>query len=227
MRRFSWILLAAALSACARSPEPLSEGEAYFKGLGCVRCHSVGGEGGKYGPDLSFVGFRKDAAWLDQWLQDPHAWRDQTVMPDFNLPERIRAPLVQYLAGLKGQAFEKTGKPWEKPELQGDPVAKGAVLFDTVGCVTCHGQRGKGGYPNNNVVGGRIPALTLVSDGYSKGEFHELLEKGREAVAADPSKPGPMLRMPPWGQVLTTEEIDALAAFVWSLKPAGAGGDEW
>ena len=55
MRRALLLLLL--LSGCARqAPSP---GEALFRRLGCLQCHSVGQEGGRYGPDLTMVGFRK------------------------------------------------------------------------------------------------------------------------------------------------------------------------
>jgi mono/diheme cytochrome c family protein len=201
-------------------------GEADFKGFGCVRCHRVGEEGGTYGPDLTFVGFRKSKDWLDLWLKNPHAWRAQTAMPNFHLPDEIRKDLVEYLSNQQGQAFGEK-RPWDEAELQGDLVKKGEVIFNRAGCVACHGLRGAGGYPNNNAQGGKIPTLTLVADGYSKDELKDRIRKGKISDPADPSQPAPMIRMPPWGQKLKDSDIDALVEFLYSLRPKQAAAESW
>src|SRR4051812_28400951 len=103
------ILAIAGLAACQRAETPVAKGEIYFKAYGCMKCHSVGDEGGTYGPNLSFIGFRKSPQWLDLWLKNPHAWRSQTVMPNFNLPDDTRGALVAYLSSQKGQAWDKSG----------------------------------------------------------------------------------------------------------------------
>lgn len=209
---------------------PVERGETYFKGFGCVKCHSVGESlGGSYGPDLTYVGFRKDEKWLDQWLKDPHGWRGKTVMPNFHFPEPVRSALVAYCVSLKGQGYRPGHRPWEREEWAADPVKKGEVIFMTVGCVTCHGHGGKGGYPNNNVVGGAIPALTKVSDAYTKEELKERIEDGSVPASADPKQPAPLIRMPAWKEKLTDQEIEAVVEYLFSLKPksAGAQGEEW
>jgi putative heme-binding domain-containing protein len=49
-------------------------GEALFAGSGgCARCHMVNGEGGRLGPDLSFVGDRRTPGELEADLVDPDA----------------------------------------------------------------------------------------------------------------------------------------------------------
>ena len=223
-------LAVAGLSACVQqapvsdsaNPAELAKmGEVYFKGYGCVKCHAIGGEGGTYAPDLTMVGFRKSAAWLDRWLKDPHAWRDKTVMPSFHLPENVRHAVVTYLSEQKGRAWGKN-RPWNAPEFMKDPVARGHEIFDLAGCDTCHGKGGQGGYPDNNVVGGLMPSLTMVAEGYSRNELLRKIEFGVVPAPADPSKPAPLLRMPPWGQVLDKGEIEAVASYLFSLdKNAG------
>lgn len=214
----SWLPLLLSLSACSGKPAPATVGEAYFKGMGCVSCHRIGSEGGSYGPDLTLVGFRKSPEWLDVWLKDPHAWRQKTVMPNFHFPEDVRKALVEYLAAQKGQGFEAAGRPWNAPELQGDLIKKGEVLFDKAGCAACHAQRGLGGYANNNVAGGLIPALTKVSEGYTKEELLVKIKNGVTPDPADPSLPRPMISMPKWSEVLKDDEIKAVIEFLFSLN---------
>ncbi len=227
-----WIPVAAAgaLAACQHPADPAVRGAGYFVKFGCIRCHAIGEAGGRYGPDLSYVGFRKSPEWLALWLTNPHAWKRNTVMPNLHLPDHVREALVAYLSQQKGQAFDKAGKPWEAPELQKDLVKKGETVFLRVGCTGCHGVRGVGGNPNNNVVGGVIPALTGVMERYSKEELMDKIRTGSTPGAADAKQPAPMIQMPKWGQVLKADELQALAEFLSTLKAGkakgGKGGDE-
>ena len=222
-----WILpaLLLTLAACSRQADltdPLARGERDFNGLGCVKCHVVGDKGNDWGPDLTNLGFRKSEAWIDQWLKDPHAWNPKTVMPNFNLKDSTRADLVAYLSAQKGQAWKV--KPWETPAAAALPVAeRGKIIFNAVGCVSCHAKDGYGGYPNNNVAGGLVNSLTKVTEGYSKAELHEKIKGGAVPIPNDSKLPAPMLQMPKWGDQLSAKEIDAVVEYLFTLGPkAGA-----
>lgn len=224
LRAFEWILIAAvaALAACQHASTPVARGELYFDALGCAKCHSIGDKGGTWGPNLTFIGVRKSPQWLDIWLKDPHAWRKQTVMPNFHLRDNIRADLVAYLSAQKGQAWGQK-RPWQDhPELTS--VQRGQILFNKAGCVACHSQDGRGGYPNNNVVGGQIPALTKVAEGYTKEELMNKIRNGVIPTPADPSQPAPMVFMPQWGKVLSDPEISDVADYLISLDKGAAKG---
>lgn len=217
------------LGAC--SSEPLPEGpqagKAYFKQVGCVSCHRIGTQGSVTGPDLTFVGMRHSAEWLDVWMKDPQAWKPDTLMPNTRLPDSARRSIVAYLAGLKGQDAPPGRRAWDDASLK-DPVARGRVLYARAGCLACHGLGGKGGYPNNNVKGGVIPTLLKVSEGYNKAE---LVKKIRHGVArpekADPKGAEPLVAMPAWGAVLDESELDAVATYLLSLTPADASAAGW
>ncbi|MBI4060005.1 MAG: cytochrome c [Elusimicrobia bacterium] len=223
-----WLIAALAVAVTACSPQsalqdPVARGERDFGGLGCVKCHKVGDTGGAWGPDLTMLGFRKSPAWIDSWLMDPHAWNPKTVMPNFNLNASTRADLVAYLSAQKGQAWRE--KPWAAPSAAALPAAeRGRIIFDSVGCVSCHGKDGYGGYPNNNVAGGLINSLTLVTEGYSKHELHEKIKGGAVPIPNDSRLPAPMLQMPKWGEKLDAAEIDAVVAYLYSLAPKKAPG---
>lgn len=227
MKRIALILFSlAVLSACQRAAEPVAQGEAYFKAIGCAQCHRIGDQGGTWGPDLTTIGFRKSPEWLDTWLKDPHSWRKETVMPSFNLRPEARAALVAYLSTQKGQAWAQTGRPWNHPDVT-DPVKKGEVLFERAGCVACHAQKGRGGYPNNNVVGNQIPSLAKVFEGYTKEELMTKIRGGVIPTPADPSAPAPMIQMPKWDEFLDDAEISAVADYLVSLGKGAAKKDDW
>lgn len=221
------LLLAAAACAPKTAPEASKTGKAYFAQLGCLACHRVGGEGSAVGPDLTLVGFRYSAAWLDRWMQDPQAWKPGTLMPNSRLSPDARRAVVSYMAGLKGQDWPKGGRPWDAPALA-DPVAKGRVIYARAGCAGCHGLAGAGGYPNNNVPGGRIPALRGLAGSYSPRELVEKIRRGVPAPQkADPKGPDPLIGMPAWGGLLDDAELDAVASYLFSLPPDPAEKAGW
>ena len=218
------LLLTFFLAGCSNGPQP-SSGQAYYKALNCRVCHKIGEEGaGRGGPDLTLIGFRRTPAWLDRWLKDPQAWKSDSLMPNPHLNDKAREALVEYLSGLKGQAWGDK-HPWSDVA---DPVEKGHLIFAKAGCIACHGRGGVGGYPNNNVAGGKIPALANVSQTYTKEELKRKIAKGVYPQKADPKGEDPLVRMPMWSEVLSQDEISAVAEYLFTLKPsAGAAGADW
>lgn len=226
MRKLVLILLIAPFAACQIGHnDPVSSGKAAFAAYKCDKCHSVSGEGGTLGPDLTFVGFRKSAEFLERWLISPHAWKKNVSMPGFYLQEKTRKDLVAYLSSLQGQGYPPRHRPWDAKAFHGDKKKRGQEIYKRVGCITCHGKNGLGGYPNNNVVGGLIPALNKVSEGFSREELIAKIQKGvAQSGKANPAGPDPLLNMPRWEQKLKKDEIEDVADYLLSL---GGGGDEW
>jgi len=52
----------------------------------CIACHTLDGDGGKEGPDLTRAAKKADhdAAWLERWIRDPTAIKPEADMPAFN-----------------------------------------------------------------------------------------------------------------------------------------------
>lgn len=217
------IFAALILSACSepyKGPNPA--GHAYFAQAGCISCHKVGNEGSAVGPDLTLVGFRHSPEWLDLFIKDPTAWKKDTLMPNKRISDEARAEIVKYLAGQKGEGWTK---PWAGIA---DPAQQGLVIYTRAGCVGCHGPLGAGGYPNNNVKGGLIPKLNGVWETYTKAELIAKIKNGVPRPAKeDPKGPEPMIWMPTWGEKLDAQELDAVATYLISLKPANAEKPEF
>lgn len=78
----------------ARLPGDPARGQAVYARAGCNSCHAVRGEGGAFGPDLTGIGARRNAAHLRASLLDPAA----DVPPDFVLvrltPLRAGSPAI-------------------------------------------------------------------------------------------------------------------------------------
>jgi ubiquinol-cytochrome c reductase cytochrome b subunit len=69
----------------------------------CANCHTMDGEGGNQGPDLTRAGEKRDAKWLREWISDPEAVDELADMPAFGdrlTPEELTA-IANYLAGRK------------------------------------------------------------------------------------------------------------------------------
>jgi len=114
------------------------------------------------------------------------------------------------------------------PKTEDPRVKKGWEVFTVKGCVYCHGPNGEGGVDNNNAQGGKVPALNKVYEGYSEEELKERILQGvPESGKADLKGPVPPLYMPSWKGQLTDEELEAVAAYLMSFKPAGGTGEEW
>ena len=69
----------------------------------CIGCHTIDGEGGKDGPDLSKIGEKHDAAYLQRLIADPEAVNPKAEMPSFET--RLSAAeldaIATYLASRK------------------------------------------------------------------------------------------------------------------------------
>lgn len=69
----------------------------------CANCHTIDGEGGTEGPDLTRAGEKRDAKWLREWISDPEAMDELADMPPFGdrlTPEELTA-IAGYLAARK------------------------------------------------------------------------------------------------------------------------------
>jgi cbb3-type cytochrome oxidase cytochrome c subunit len=79
----------------------VSRGRQLFMDHGCHGCHTVGAMGSPIGPDLSRIGARRDAAYLDKWLRDPAQQKPTAHMPKIAMSEQDVRALASYLASLR------------------------------------------------------------------------------------------------------------------------------
>ena len=79
----------------------LSKGEQVYVDKKCSLCHEIDGMGGKFGGDLSHVGFKRDAAWLKRFMRDPKTLKPGAMMQPFTGTDGELEALVDYLASLK------------------------------------------------------------------------------------------------------------------------------
>ena len=100
------------------------------------------------------------------------------------------------------------------PSGQGAAVA-GAALYVRYGCINCHGPNGLGGVPNPESEDKTVPPLS-GADFF--GEFNT------DAKIADFIRTGsvlgkaPIVSMPHWGGIIPDQDIQALVAYIKTLK---------
>ena len=86
----------------AAQQDPVERGrEFFFSANNCKRCHTIAGEGGTQGPDLSHVARRLRPDYLPQWIRNPRNFRPETEMPAFEGTEGQLDDVVQYLLTLE------------------------------------------------------------------------------------------------------------------------------
>ncbi|WHZ13219.1 MAG: cytochrome b/b6-like protein [Nitrospira sp.] len=91
------------LRAMPKLDPSVARGKALFAQNHCLACHTLHGEGGKVGPDLSYVGDRRpDREWHIRHLRDPASVSPGSIMPKFPLSDREINDLAGYLLTLKG-----------------------------------------------------------------------------------------------------------------------------
>lgn len=76
-------------------------GKSLFKKIGCLACHTIGEQGGKVGPDLTYAGSRLRAPWVYQYLKSPQSMIENVQMPNYGLSDDSALKLTYYLLSLK------------------------------------------------------------------------------------------------------------------------------
>ncbi len=90
-----------------------------------------------------------------------------------------------------------------------DPnVAAGAHIFVQFACAQCHGDQGRGG------VSPYVPALTTIAQSFQPDRLRTIIDHGLGA-SANPTRP----YMPVWGQVISTQQVSDLIAYLRAGLP--------
>ena len=167
-------------------------GKQWFDAHECIACHTVGGKGGKVGPDLSDEGAKgRSPQWLTVQIRDPKKHVASSIMPSFaSLSDRTVANLVAYLESLRPSA---ASRPSSRPAPSSQPTTlplrkwpgppgraaylvgqtshgigdlgapqHGKLLYDKY-CQSCHGPDGRGGVPNAGSFAGVVPPLAPIN----------------------------------------------------------------
>jgi mono/diheme cytochrome c family protein len=222
---------------------PAARGLRLAERLGCFACHGPGGAGGIANPgsqegevpafvEQTQMMYVTGTDELREYVLDgmPKRRRDEPEYVAQMQQAALHMPayrpfvtasevedLVAYLRATSGQILPK-----------GDPLAfRGAELAIEYECFACHGPLGAGGVANPGSFKGYVPGFwasdfdDLVRD---DAELREWLADGKIDRIAEHPIGGwffrrQALKMPAYGEILSAEQLDALATYVrWIRK---------
>jgi mono/diheme cytochrome c family protein len=190
-----------------------------FVQFACAQCHGLNGRGGvsTYVPALTQAGKQLTTAQLrsiiDHGLGES-ANPTRPYMPVWGevISSRQVSELVAYLRA--GLPSVPDATPIAVPRDQGLAVA-GAALYVRDGCINCHGPNALGGVPNPLSPDKTIPSL-------SGPDFRKEFNTDAKIIAVIRSGSvigrAPIVSMPHWGGIISGQDLDALVAYLKTLK---------
>lgn len=128
-----------------KGAEKLSAGLTLIETAGCYACHEIERykEWPKPGPNLTKLAGKVDKEWAWRWLNDPHSFRHNTMMPAYfnqsnNSDVVSKKRSDQEIHAILHYLFENA-QPFPSNDLpvKGD-AARGEELVASVGCYACH-----------------------------------------------------------------------------------------
>jgi mono/diheme cytochrome c family protein len=190
-----------------------------FVQFACASCHGEQGKGGVSTdvPALTDVGKTLTVAQMAQIIQHglgESANPQKPYMPVWGpvISKTQVNDLVEYLHA--GLPKVQDADPVPVPRDQGTSVA-GAALYVRYGCINCHGPSGLGGVPNPLSEDKTIPPLSgqdFRTEFNTDAKIKEMIRSG--SVIGKP----PITSMPHWGGIIPEEDLEALVAYLKTLK---------
>jgi mono/diheme cytochrome c family protein len=190
-----------------------------FVQFACASCHGEQGKGGVSTdvPALTDVGKTLTVAQMAQIIQHglgESANPQKPYMPVWGpvISKTQVNDLVEYLHA--GLPKVQDADPVPVPRDQGAAVA-GAALYVRYGCINCHGPSGLGGVPNPLSEDKTIPPLSgqdFRTEFNTDAKITEMIRSG--SVIGQP----PITSMPHWGGIIPDADLDALVAYLKTLK---------
>jgi mono/diheme cytochrome c family protein len=190
-----------------------------FTQFACAQCHGLQGQGGvsPYVPALKTVGATLTAARLKGIIDHGLGISSnpkRPFMPVWGpvISARQAADLVAYIKA--GLPAVPNAAPRAVPPGTGK-VATGAILYGNYGCVNCHGPNGLGGVPNPQSPDKSIPPLSgadFRKEFSTPAKIRAVIESGSVLGGSA------IVSMPHWGGILTRAQLDALVAYIATLR---------
>lgn len=122
------------------APGNPGKGKEVLKTKGCTECHSIGGKGGKIGPDLAiWKDYTNPILWVQMMWNHAQKMKNAIEKGSLTWPKLERNDIIDIIAYVG-----TIGKPAKINEVvlaAGDPSA-GKKSFSEKGCGLCHGTEG-------------------------------------------------------------------------------------
>jgi cbb3-type cytochrome c oxidase subunit III len=206
-------------TAATVSPQ-VAAGAHAFTQFACAECHGVNGRGGisPVVPALTQVGGQLTISQLTHIINHglgESANPTQPFMPVWGevISQSQVASLVAYIRA--GLPTVEGATPLEVPRDQGPAVA-GSLLYVRDGCVNCHGPNGLGGVPNPQSPDKTIPPLSGIDFRHQFNTDAKIIDFIRTGSVIGRA---PIVSMPHWGGIISNQDLQALVAYLKTLKP--------
>ena len=167
-----------------------ARGEQLVEGYACLSCHKLGDHDGGISPDLSSEGLVRDQAWLVDHFRVPRSRVPDSNMPAFGLPDADYEDMTAYLL----------------TRTSASAVKGAAETYKTL-CARCHGEKGDG--KGENAI-----YLDPAPRDLTRAEFMVSKPQARFVASIKDGVPG--TSMPPWGKVLSDEQINGVLGYVYA-----------
>jgi nitric oxide reductase subunit C len=203
-----------------------------WRAKNCEGCHTLYGQGGPYAPDLTHIYSLRGEGYLREFLTNPAAFHpNQRIMPVFGLTVSERDNLIAFLKWVGEQDVAATWPPKlivvsgvgsldsvssAQATVPADPVERGRLLFKSSPaiCSTCHALQ-----PDVVVVGPSLAGVASRAGMRVPGQSAEAYIRNSILHPGDFIVPGfPDAMAKNFGNVLTTDQINDLIAFLLTLK---------
>jgi mono/diheme cytochrome c family protein len=200
------------------APDAVAGAYAY-RSFACGACHGLNGQGGVNPaiPALTGAGQEFTAAQLRKIIDkgagvvsDPKA----PFMPVWG-PVISDTQVDQLVAYIKAGLPTVPGSEPDAVPAGASPQVAGQTLYETYGCINCHGPNGLGGVPN---PGSEDQAVPPLSGADFRGEFDTPAKIKEIIMGGSVIGRAPIASMPHWGGVLTDEQANGLVAYIQSFK---------
>jgi mono/diheme cytochrome c family protein len=215
----STVTVSASTTASSRSVDPeVAAGAHDFVNFACAQCHGLDGRGGvsPYVPALKGAS-TLTAAQLSHIINHGLGESSNPTHPYMPVWGQVISTmqvddLVAYIHA--GLPKVPTASPVTVATGQGQAV-EGQALYTLYGCINCHGPNGLGGVPNPQSPDRTIPPL-------SGADFFKEFDTDKKIkdviVSGSVIGRAPIVSMPHWGGIIPPARLDALVAYIKTLK---------
>ena len=190
-----------------------------FNRFACSQCHGFDGAGGVSPavPSLTTLAPSLTAAELTNIINTGRGISTNPTAPFMPVWHGIisKAQIADIVAYLHaGLPPVQDAVPLPVPKGQGSAVA-GSIDYINFSCINCHGPNGLGGVPNPQSPDTTVPPLG--TPGFFK-QFNTSQKIAAVITSGSVIGKHPIVSMPHWGGILSHAQIEALIAYIDTLK---------
>jgi nitric oxide reductase subunit C len=213
-------------------PDDAARGFSLWRAHDCAGCHTLGGQGGAYAPDLTRIYSARGEAYLREFLINPGAFHPDAIrlMPRLDLTSAETGDVLAFLKWADEQITAFPPRPIHvsgglpeafaappdsasaSADTPSDPVAAGRfwIARPPANCVTCHSLQPDVVLVGPSLAGVATRAASRVQGMSAKDYLRQsILDPGAYVVEGFPDAMARNL-----GEVLNSQQISEIIAFL-------------